>query len=159
MIIRITYDFGYNKIPRYNSADTIRPETDIKTVLLRMVKGVLIIALIAGVIGFMTAQNSTSCSDSDPVYGGGSDCEVIEGTGGTIDTARTIFIFTVLATPFLLGCYQKIKDIKRGTVDRDYKNTMLLKSNYDKEINDSVDKHMKEFYKQEAESDKKKGNK
>jgi hypothetical protein len=157
-LIGISYDFGYNKLPRYDSNETIKAEKSIKDVLIRMVKGVLIIALLAGVIGFMTAQGSNGCSDSDPLYGGGSDCEFVEGTGGTVDTARATFVFTVLVIPFLLGCYKKIKDIKYGTAEKDFNNTMLLKSKYDKKINDEVDKQLKKYYEQERiEANKQKG--
>lgn len=158
-IIKIAYEFGYVSLPSYDSKDPIRPEKEMKEVLIRMVKGVLVILLIAGVLGVMSANSSSSCSDSDPVYGGGSDCEVIEGTGGTIDMARATFVFTILAAPFVYGCYKKIKDIRYGKVNQDYKNTILLRSEHERKINALVDEHMKRFYKQESQAKRKKGNK
>lgn len=158
-IIKVAYEFGYVSLPPYDSTDSIQPEKDIKEVLMRMAKGVLVILLIAGVLGVMSANSSTSCSDSDPVYGGGSDCEVLEGTGGTIDMARATFVFTVLTAPFLYGCYIKVKDIRSGKVNRDYENTMMLKADYDKKLNYLVDEQMKKFHKQDLELKRKKGDK
>lgn len=150
-VVYFAYKAGMNgflnkkETPSYLQID-IDNELDINTLLKRLFKGFGIILVISFFIASSVSYGTETCSDSDPLRGGGTDCEYTEGNGQFVP--EFVYALTLLGIPYLIGGSFKYSNIKNGRAKTRYDNAILIKEKREKEMYKETEKEYKEMMKE-----------
>lgn len=122
-------------------------EFDLRALTKRVLKGLLAIITIAAVVAFVFSGQSQSCTDADPVYGGGQDCETTGEPYKNVQERIGVFtsISLLVGLPFLAGANSKYKAIKSGRAKENYEWELRRHKENEEALNKKTAEYIKEM--------------